>query len=502
MSESYFLYMGNQQNRLEPAPTVSVVENSDEDEDYDSDRSHPRKQRPKGKKKVATSLVKKKRAPLVALSDTSVKKKPRKEVPPAFFPPSPPTFLPPIPKTEPQTSCPPENTLVETVQILSSPEAPEAPQEEVSSPVVVAQKDSSVAVPEGTEVVEELAGLAPVLIQPEALRVQEVVPSPPVVQEAAEEEVVETPAPTEEVVGVEAPVQEEAILVLEVQEEASVVQEEVPTTVEEDVVPAVEDVLVVVPAVEDVLEVVEAPVPAIREEARAEVVQEETPAVEEIPVVQEPSTLIPLETPSQQLLSHVEGLMLQVWKDRMASRMLSPNAVRDTSLVADANFIIGRLQEVSHDVTPLQIYTQKLQALREMESLAGEKASRTSKDSAEIDAREALDVLTSKLDNAEIALDEAAEDLSRAEADHEDAGEYLELAKEQFESNKMKVVYFATQVKQIRESVQEAKEAVLEAERKMEEVIAMPTLSASEEAILQSLKAAFVESQQQIAKDL
>ncbi|KAG9442228.1 hypothetical protein H6P81_018082 [Aristolochia fimbriata] len=182
-----------------------------------------------------------------------------------------------------------------------------------------------------------------------------------------------------------------------------------------------------------------------------------------------------LATPSQQLLSHVGGVMLQVWRDQITPRMLSPDVVRDTSLAVDANFIIRKLQEVSHDVTRLQVYTQKLQALKDMESLAGEKASRTSRDWAKSDARETLDALSSKLENAKITLDEAAEDLSEAKADEEDARERLELATEQLQSAKTK---------------------------KVEEVIARPTLSAAEEATLLSLRADFVELQQEMARDL
>ncbi|KAG9442486.1 hypothetical protein H6P81_018340 [Aristolochia fimbriata] len=282
-------------NRLEPAPTVSAAENSEEEEDYDSDRSHSRRRhRSKGKKPVGVSLANKKRAPLAALNDTSVKKKPRKEAPPVSFPPSPPTFLPPIPEIEPhlepQTSCPPKtNPPIETVQILSSPEAPEAPQEEVSSPGAIAQTDLSVvAALEGTKVVEELADVTPALTQPEALPIQEVAPS--VVQEPAEEEVVveilQERAPTVE--------EEEAVEVL--QERAPTVEEEAPTTV-------------------------------VHEETLAPAFQEEVPAVETlVPVVEIQDTTTPLTlstpsawtlTPSQQLLSHVEGLMLQVWKDRL-----------------------------------------------------------------------------------------------------------------------------------------------------------------------------------------
>ncbi|KAG9453124.1 hypothetical protein H6P81_006028 [Aristolochia fimbriata] len=126
------------------------------------------------------------------------KKKARKEVPPASFPLSHRTFLPPIPETEPPTSCPSENPPIETVQILSSPEAPVAPQEEAS-------------------VVGELAEITP----SEGLPVQEVAPSPSVVQEEAviEAEALpprkeeEDPTPAVEVPAIEAAVgviQEEA----------------------------------------------------------------------------------------------------------------------------------------------------------------------------------------------------------------------------------------------------------------------------------------------------
>ncbi|KAG9444878.1 hypothetical protein H6P81_016218 [Aristolochia fimbriata] len=84
----------------------------------------------------------------------------------------------------------------------------------------------------------------------------------------------------------------------------------------------------------------------------------------------------------------------------------------------------------------------------------------------------------------------------------EDAHERLELAGEQAQSAYAKVVYLATQVEQIRESVREVKEAVLEATRKVDEILTLPTLSAAKEANLLSLRAAFAESQQELAKDL
>ncbi|KAG9442625.1 hypothetical protein H6P81_018479 [Aristolochia fimbriata] len=451
--QSTFTLMGRilkepvvQQNRLEPAPTISAAENSEEEEDYDNDRSHPRRRRrSKGKKPVGVSLANKKRAPLAALNDTSVKKKPRKEAPPVSFPPSPPTFLPPIPEIEPhsklQTSCPPKTTPpIETVQILSSPEAPEASQEEVSSPGAIAQTDSSVvAAPEGTEVVEDLVDVTPALTQPEALPVQEVAPS--VVQEAAEEEVV----------------------VEILQERAPTVEEEAPAVVVQEETPA---------PTEEAVEVLQERAPTVEEEAPAAVVHEETlaPAFrEEVPAVETPVSAVEIQdtttpltlstpsastslTPSQQLLSHVEGLMLQVWKDRIAPRMLSPDAVRDASLLADAGFVISRLQEVSHDVTRLQVYTQKLQVLSEIENSAGEKASCTSRDQAESDARETLGILSSKLEDAEITLSEVDEELSKAKVDEEDAREReedarerLELAREQLQSAETKVVYLTTQ---------------------------------------------------------
>ncbi|KAG9458314.1 hypothetical protein H6P81_002822 [Aristolochia fimbriata] len=275
-----------QQNRLESAPVVSAVENSDED--YDSDRSHPRKRRPNGKRPVG--------APLTILADASgsasKKKKARKEVLPASFPPSPPTFLPPIPETELPTSCPSKNPLIETVQILSSPEAPAAPQEEGS-------------------VVEEPAEITPALTQSEGLPVQEVAPSPSVIQEEAEEEVVETPAPLiEAVVEAEASlpaVEEEAptraVEVPAIEAVVEVLQEGVPTTEEafETILAPEEEVLEVVPAVDPVVE----------------------PAAEEAPIVQNlatpptSSSLTSSQTPLQEFLSYVEGLMVQAWRDRI-----------------------------------------------------------------------------------------------------------------------------------------------------------------------------------------
>ncbi|KAG9458358.1 hypothetical protein H6P81_002866 [Aristolochia fimbriata] len=417
-----------QQNRLESAPVVSAVENSDED--YDSDRSHPRKRRLSGKRPVGASSASKKRAPLTILADASgsasKKKKARKEFPPASFPPLPPTFLPPIPETEPPTSCPSENPPIETVQILSSLEAPGAPQEDASSP--------------GSE----------------GLPGQEVAP-PSVVQEEAEEEVVENPAPSiEAVVEAEAP--------------PPAVEEEAPA-------PAIK-----VPAIEAVAEEVQEEVPAIEE------VADDAPAVEEASVVQDLATpiLTSQEAPSQEFLSYVEGLMVQAWRDRIAPRMLSPGAVSDTSLLADAGFAISRQQEMGHDVTRLRVYTQQLQTLREIESSAGEKARRTSRDEAESIARNTLAIVSSKLEEAKATLGEVIEELSEAKAEEEDAHESLESAR-------TKVAYLTTQAEQIQESVRGLKTGVVEAESLIAEVIATPTLSAAEEATLLSSRATFEE---------
>ncbi|KAG9457465.1 hypothetical protein H6P81_001973 [Aristolochia fimbriata] len=219
-----------QQNRPESRPIVSAVEDSDED--YDSDRSHPRKRRPNGKRPVGASSTGKKRAPLTILADASgsasKKKKARKEVPPASFPPSPSTFLPPIPETKPPTSCPSENPPIETVQILSSPEAPAAPQEEAS-------------------VVGEPAEITLALTQSEGLPVQEVAPSPSVVREEAVVEAEAPPPAVEE----EAPTP-----AVEVPAEAAVevIQEEVPTTegALETILAPEEAVIEVAPATEEV----------------------------------------------------------------------------------------------------------------------------------------------------------------------------------------------------------------------------------------------------------
>ncbi|KAG9453682.1 hypothetical protein H6P81_006586 [Aristolochia fimbriata] len=398
------------QNRLESAPVVSAVENSDED--YDSDRSHPRKRSPSGKRPVGATSASKKRAPLTILAgasgSASEKKKARKEVPPASFPLSPPTFLPPIPETEPPTSCQSENPPIETVQILSSPEAPAEPQEEASPGVIVQTISSVVVIPESTEVVEEPAEITPTLTQSEGLPGQEVAP-PSVVQEEAEEEVVENPAPSiEAVVEAEAP--------------PPAVEEEAPA-------PAIE-----VPAIEAVAEAVQEEVPAIVE------VADDAPAVEEASVVQDLATpiLTSQEAPSQEFLSYVEGLMVQAWRDRIAPRMLSPGAVSDTSLLAYAGFAISRLQEMGHDVTRLRVYTQQLQTLREIKSSAGEKACRTSRDEAESIARNTLAIVSSKLEEAKATLGEVIEELSEAKAEEEDAHERLESAR-------TKVVYLTTQ---------------------------------------------------------
>ncbi|KAG9442395.1 hypothetical protein H6P81_018249 [Aristolochia fimbriata] len=124
--------------------------------------------------------------------------------------------------------------------------------------------------------------------------------------------------------------------------------------------------------------------------------------------------------------------------------MLSPDVAHDSSLATNVKFVINRLQEVGHDVTHLRGYAQRLQALTEAESLVGEKTSRILRDSVESKAREALDMLSSKLENAKITLDEVFEDLSQAKLDQEDAHERLELAREQAQSADTKVVYLAT----------------------------------------------------------
>ncbi|KAG9442399.1 hypothetical protein H6P81_018253 [Aristolochia fimbriata] len=148
-------------------------------------------------------------------------------------------------QTEPPTSCPSENPPIETVQILSSPEAPVAPQEEAS-------------------VVGELAEITP----SEGLPVQEVAPSPSVVQEEAVIEAEALPPAVEEedpTPAVEVPAIEAAV---------EVIQEEVPTT-------------------EGALETILAP-----EEADIEV----APAAEEVSLVQATpptsSSLTPSQTPS------------------------------------------------------------------------------------------------------------------------------------------------------------------------------------------------------------
>ncbi|KAG9447248.1 hypothetical protein H6P81_013376 [Aristolochia fimbriata] len=101
---------------------------------------------------------------------------------------------------------------------------------------------------------------------------------------------------------------------------------------------------------------------------------------------------------------------------------------------------------------------------------------------------------------AEITLDEASEDLSHAKLDQEDAHERQELAREQAQSTDAKVVYLPTQVEQIQESVREVKGSVLEATRKVEDILALPTLSEAEDENFLSLRAAFAESQQELAR--
>ncbi|KAG9442347.1 hypothetical protein H6P81_018201 [Aristolochia fimbriata] len=376
-----------QQNRPESAPVVSrwrIVARTM------TAIGLTRKRRSKGKRPVGASSASKKRAPLTILADASgsasKKKKARKEVPPASFPPSPPTFLPPIPETEPPTSCPSENPPIEMVQILSSPEAPVAPQEEAS-------------------VVGELAEIT----SSEGLPVQEVAPSPSVVQEEAVIEVEALPPAVKEedtTPVVEVPAIEAAV---------EVIQEEVPTT-------------------EGALETIVAPEEAVMEVA---------PAAEEVSLVQATpptsSSLTPSQTPSQEFLSYIKGLMVQAWRDRIVPRMLSPGVVSDISLLADAGFAISRLQEMGHDVTRLRVYTQQLQTLQEIEPSAGEKVRRTSRDEAKGIARNTLAVVSSKLEEAKATLGEVVEELSEAKAEEKDARERFELAREQLQSAGTKV---------------------------------------------------------------
>ncbi|KAG9459082.1 hypothetical protein H6P81_003590 [Aristolochia fimbriata] len=319
-------------------------ENSDED--YDSDRSHPRKRRPNGKRPaVGASSASKKRAPLTILADASAskKKKARKE-------------------------------------ILSSPEAPAAPQEEAS-------------------VVGEPAVITPTSTQSEGLPVREVAPSPLVVQEG---EVVETPAPLiEAVVEAEAP----------------------PPAVEEEAQPPA----VGVPAIEAVVEVIQEEVPTTEEAA------EEVPIVQNLGTPPTSSSLTSSQTPSQEFLSYVEGLMVQAWRDRIAPRMLSPGAVNDTSLLADAGFAISRLQEMGHDVTsPSESTLSSYCTLKEIERSGWrEGSSGLPWDEAESIARNTLAIVSSKLEEAKATLGEVIEELSEAKAEEEDARERLELAREQ-----------------------------------------------------------------------
>ncbi|KAG9459147.1 hypothetical protein H6P81_003655 [Aristolochia fimbriata] len=352
-----------QQNRLESAPVVSAVENSDED--YDSDRSHPRKRRPNGKRPVGASSASKKRAPLTILVDAYGSQGQRRRRHAKKF------CLPLFPlrhrhsfRLFQRRSL---RLLVRRRTFLSRRFTFCLPQRHLQC-----LKRS---------VVKEPAEITLTLTQSEGLPIQEVAPSPLVVQEG---EVVETPAPLiEAVVEAEAPppaVEEEAptpaVEVPAIEAVVEVIQEEVPTTKEafETILAPEEEVLEVVPAVGPVVE----------------------PSAEEVPIVQNlatPPTSFSLtlsQTPSQEFLSYVESLMVQAWRDRIAPRMLSPGAVSDTSLLADAGFAISRLQEMGHDVTRLRVYTQQLQTLKEIERSAGEKARRTSRDEAESIARKLL----------------------------------------------------------------------------------------------------------------
>ncbi|KAG9458865.1 hypothetical protein H6P81_003373 [Aristolochia fimbriata] len=178
---------------------------------------------------------------------------------------------------------------------LSSPEASKAPHEEVSLPEAIVQTDLFVvASPESTEVVETHAATS--LIEPEVVEV--------------------------------APV----LSLVEILEVTLVTQEEVTPAVQEATVPKMV-----------AQEVVREEALVVQEEAS--VVEEGAPVVEEqTPIVQETASLplpappasTPLAIPSQQLVSHFDGVVLQIWKDQIVTRMLSQDAARDASLAADA----------------------------------------------------------------------------------------------------------------------------------------------------------------------
>ncbi|KAG9446718.1 hypothetical protein H6P81_012846 [Aristolochia fimbriata] len=293
-------------------------------------------------------------------------------------------------------------------EIFSSPETPAVPREEAS--VVEEPAEITPTLTEGLPVqeggvVETPATLIEAVVEAEA--------PPPAVEE-------EAPTPTVEVPAIEAVVE--------------VIQEEVPTTEEalETILAPEEEVIEVVPAVDPVVE----------------------PAVEEVPIVQSlatpptSSSLTSSQTPSQEFLSYVEGLMVQAWRDRIVPRMLSPAPASET--------------------------------LKEIERSAGEKALRTSRDEAESIARNTLAIVSSKLEEAKATLGEVIEELSEAKAEEEDARERLELAREQLQSAGTKVAYLITQAEQVQESVRGLKTGVVEAKRLIARVIATPTLGLGE----------------------
>ncbi|KAG9458887.1 hypothetical protein H6P81_003395 [Aristolochia fimbriata] len=212
------------------------------------------------------------------------------------------------------------------------------------------------------------------------------------------------------------PVQEVAPSPSVVQEEAVIEAEALPPAVEEeDPTPAVE-----VPAIEAAVEVIQEEVPTTEGAletilAPEEAVIEVAPAAEEVSLVQArpptSSSLTPSQTPSQEFLSYIEGLMVQAWRDRIVPRMLSP----------------GVVAEMGHDVTsPSRVYTQQpTETLKEIEPSAGEKVRPDFRDEAEGIARNTLAVVSSKLEEAKATLGEVVEELSEAKAEEEDARERL-----------------------------------------------------------------------------
>ncbi|KAG9457419.1 hypothetical protein H6P81_001927 [Aristolochia fimbriata] len=127
---------------------------------------------------------------------------------------------------------------------------------------------------------------------------------------------------------------------------------------------------------------------------------------------------------SSLLLSYVEGLMLQAWKDKIAPRMVSP--------VQKARQTFAGRRRVHHR----SLARWRIQLERRQVAFPGIERSVV---------RESLGILSSKLEDAEITLSEVVKSFRKLRMMKRMPVNAFELAKEQLQSAETKVVYLTTQ---------------------------------------------------------